>query len=137
MSSSCESIFPPDERDNGIGWLEKTQLVLKRMLFILDDVCKKHEIEYFIIGGTLLGAYRTESFIPWDGDVDVGMMENHYNRFCEVVEKELPNDIFFQSKQKEIAGYMRNILLNCEIDIAITWSIRKKIRRLYATMEFN
>ena len=105
MSSSCESIFPPDERDNGIGWLEKTQLVLKRMLFILDDVCKKHEIEYFIIGGTLLGAYRTESFIPWDGDVDVGMMENHYNRFCEVVEKELPNDIFFQSKQKEIAGY--------------------------------
>jgi phosphorylcholine metabolism protein LicD len=87
----------PDLRDQGKDWLEKTHLVLKRMIHIFHKICEKHEIPYFAIGGTLLGAYRHKGFIPWDADADMGMMMNDYMKFKEIVEKELPKDIFFQN----------------------------------------
>lgn len=85
-----------DERDQGIGWLGKTQKILKRILYVFHNICEKHKIQYFAIGGTLLGAYRNNSFIPWDADIDIAMMITEYERFRSIVENELPDDIFYQ-----------------------------------------
>ena len=38
-----------------------------------DDLCQKHGVKYFIVGGTLLGSVRGKGLIPWDDDVDVGI----------------------------------------------------------------
>src|SRR4051794_13117596 len=63
----------PDNRERGETRLRQSQLAMLRMLKIFDYLCTKHEITYFLTGGTLLGAVRHQGFIPWDDDVDVGM----------------------------------------------------------------
>lgn len=52
-------------------------------------ICKKHNIRWYAIGGTLLGAARHKGFIPWDDDVDVIMFRPDYEKFKSVVEDEL------------------------------------------------
>lgn len=70
----------------------------RRMLYLLqsfDTVCKKHDIDYWLDYGTLLGAIRHQGFIPWDTDTDVGMLRSDYALFLEKGVPELPQDIFF------------------------------------------
>jgi LicD family len=44
-------------------------------LKILDEFFVKHKLKYWLIGGSLLGQVRSKSFIPWDEDNDVGILE--------------------------------------------------------------
>ena len=74
------------------------------MLYLLqsfDTVCKKHDIDYWLDYGTLLGAIRHQGFIPWDTDTDVGMLRSDYALFLEKGVAELPQDIFFQTPETE------------------------------------
>lgn len=76
------------------------------MLYLLqsfDTVCKKHDIDYWLDYGTLLGAIRHQGFIPWDTDTDVGMLRSDYALFLEKGVPELPQDIFFQTPETEPA----------------------------------
>lgn len=61
-----------------------------KMIKEIDRICRKHEIQYMLDAGTLLGAVRHKGFIPWDDDVDVVFTRENYERFAQVVRKELP-----------------------------------------------
>ena len=62
------------------------------LLIEFDRICKKYSIRYFLVGGTLLGAIRHKGFIPWDDDIDVGIMREDYELFLKVCPKELHKD---------------------------------------------
>ncbi len=63
----------------------------------LKQICERHNIRYFVSGGTLLGAIRHKGYIPWDDDLDVVMFKDDYDRFCEVAPYELSQPYFFQN----------------------------------------
>lgn len=68
--------------------LEKWQAKLVQMLKDFHAFCVKHNLCYYVIGGTCLGAVRHQNIIPWDDDVDVGMPRQDYQRLLEIVKTE-------------------------------------------------
>ena len=88
-----------------LGKLEKVQKILLGYLLEIDRICKKHNIKYFLAGGTLLGAIRHHGFIPWDDDADVMMLREDYEKFQKVVQQELPDNIFMQVPSTEKGNY--------------------------------
>ncbi len=65
--------------------MRKTQMRLLEMLDVLDGICKKHNITYWLVCGTLLGARRHGGFIPWDDDLDVAILQKDYNKLISIL----------------------------------------------------
>ncbi|MCK5812264.1 MAG: LicD family protein [Clostridiales bacterium] len=85
-----------DLRDLYEEQLKKTQVIELRALRILDDICNRNNIEYWLGGGTVLGAHRHGGFIPWDDDIDVVMNRLDYEKFLVIAQNELPHDLYIQ-----------------------------------------
>jgi lipopolysaccharide cholinephosphotransferase len=77
--------------------VRRVQLILLRMLKIVDFICSKHDVVYWLDGGTLLGAVRHGGFIPWDDDLDIVMPRLDYERFLKIAPQMLPEDIVLQT----------------------------------------
>lgn len=54
------------------------------LLHEFDGFCKKHDLKYFFVGGSLLGAVRHKGFIPWDDDLDVAMFRDDYEKMISL-----------------------------------------------------
>lgn len=69
--------------------IELLQSLELDMVKELVRICDKHGLNYFMAGGTFLGAIRHQGFIPWDDDVDMGMYRDDYDKFLKIAETEL------------------------------------------------
>ncbi len=67
----------------------------------VDEICRKLGIGYFICGGSMLGYMRNGGFIPWDDDIDIGMLRADYDRFINEAEPYLDERFFLQTRKKD------------------------------------
>lgn len=79
----------------------KMQLVELDMLKEFDRVCRKNNINYVLVGGSMLGAIRHKGYIPWDDDADIAMLREDYNKFKRVCSEMNPEICYFQDHETD------------------------------------
>lgn len=70
------------------GNLRYIQIAENYILQKVKDICDANHLELFLMGGTLLGALRHHGFIPWDNDVDIGMMKSDFLKLKQILQKD-------------------------------------------------
>ena len=83
------------------GHLAAVQNKEFRILCAIRDICERNNIDYWLDGGTCLGAVRHGGFIPWDDDIDIAMRREDMPRFAEAAKKELPDGLFLQTNETD------------------------------------
>lgn len=80
-----ESYFQDETRDGFTisGMMKRAWAAQLEVLEEIRRVCKVLDIQFFADWGTMLGAVRHQGFIPWDDDLDIGMLRKDYYRFLE------------------------------------------------------
>ncbi len=81
--------------------LRRIQMKMLEMLVVLDEICNRYKIPYWLSAGTLIGANKYRGFIPWDDDLDVQVLRKDFNRLMEILEKELPGDLKIQTRKTD------------------------------------
>ena len=77
--------------------LRKVQMAQLEIAMEFKRVCDENGIRYFLDSGTLLGAVRHQGFIPWDDDMDFGMLAEDYERFLRIAPQKLKPEFFLQT----------------------------------------
>ena len=60
-------------------------------LSILKDfikICEENNLTYFGIAGTGIGSLRHGGFIPWDDDIDVGILRNDFEKLVKIIKRD-------------------------------------------------
>lgn len=66
------------------GDIRKVQLAQLQILKVFMQFCQKHNLRWYMIGGSLIGVLRHKGFIPWDDDIDIGMPRQDYDKFVSL-----------------------------------------------------
>ena len=77
--------------------LKKVRLTQLEIAKEIRRVCEENDISYFLAHGTFLGAIRHGGFIPWDDDMDMGMLRRDYEKFCRIAPKKLKPEYCLQT----------------------------------------
>lgn len=87
------------------GRLEEIKHREMNTLKFIDKVCRENDIQYFLAGGSLLGAIRHHDVIPWDDDIDVGMLRGDYEKFLKVCPGLVPDTMTYEDANGESGSH--------------------------------
>ena len=59
--------------------------IAKEGLFYIQEIFNTHNIKYFLLFGTCLGAIRDKDFIEYDIDIDLGCYKNNLNEIIKAI----------------------------------------------------
>ena len=120
----------------------------KEALQFINELAKQHDLRYYLIAGSVLGAVRHKGFIPWDDDIDIGIRIEDREKFESVVKQYLPEEFSFIEASPN-HSYPRMFSKICyegrccidlwplvptytdEIRSRVTWYIGKVLRKLH------
>jgi len=74
---------------------------LIEVMDVFHAFCSEQGLTYYMLGGTMLGAYRHQGFIPWDDDIDVGMPREDYEKLLAMREGDLPKGYRIRNHRME------------------------------------
>lgn len=67
--------------------IENQKKIMVQILEYFDSICRENDIDYSLIGGSLIGAIRHKGIIPWDDDIDVILTYDNYKKVIEILKK--------------------------------------------------
>lgn len=103
--------------------MKNIQIIHRREILMLKEfirICDKHNLIYYMLGGTLLGAVRHKGFIPWDDDIDIGMPRNDFEKFKSIVKQEVTYP-FYCENDNDISSYKLAFMKFCDSETQVYW----------------
>ena len=85
--------------------LKQVQDIQKELVNEVKRICKKCNIHFGMVGGTMLGAIRHRGYIPWDDDADIGFLRQEYEKFREACKTELNHEKYYMQDLRDTEGY--------------------------------
>ena len=61
--------------------IKKLQNCILNIAQYVDQFCLENGVDYYLMGGSALGAVRHKGFIPWDDDLDIFMTLENFEKF--------------------------------------------------------
>lgn len=110
--------------------LRKIQLLELEALTELRIFCKKHDMDFFLRGGSVMGAVKYKGFVPWDDDVDIAVPRQYYDKLIELVSKEEWSSKFYLVSYKsdpEIHCYFPRVLVKENVRKELGLPINNKL----------
>ncbi|MDR1091633.1 MAG: LicD family protein [Prevotella sp.] len=96
MEENLKEIYNPEGSE-----LRTLQLKMLDILITVTGICDRHNLPYWISGGTLLGAARHGGFIPWDDDIDIELLRSDYKKLLRILPGELPGNLYLQTPEEK------------------------------------
>ena len=121
------------------GQLRDVQLATFTLLKEFDKICKKENITYWIDYGTYLGAVRHKGFIPWDDDIDIGIVSDEFEKLNKIIGYDNTNSniCIIKSIGEDNKGYMYKFIHknypNIFIDIFVNIDRKEELSESKAT----
>ncbi len=92
------------------------------MLLLVDKLCRDYDLKYYLIFGSLLGAVRHGGFIPWDDDIDIGLLRSDYDQLADLLATEVdPQVYFFQTAENDGGITIPYAKLRCHNTLFEEW----------------
>ena len=101
LNNKLRENFNPDGSN-----LRTIQLNILETFKVVDAICRRNNIPYWLGSGSLLGAVRHKGFIPWDDDLDIEILRKDRKRFIEACNRELPKNLHVQCHETEPDYYL-------------------------------
>lgn len=79
--------------DNEIKNRDSLEAIKKEALERVKKILDKHDVDYWLDCGALLGAIRDDKFLEWESDIDLGILPKDFHKI-EPIRKELSNNGF-------------------------------------------
>lgn len=105
----------------------EVQEIIWNIMIELKKYLEENNIEYYMLGGTLLGAVRHKGFIPWDDDIDIGIPREQYENFIKNVQKKLPKNLKLDTyKNNENHHYYFSRIVDTRYSLKRTGSLEER-----------
>ncbi|RZQ06506.1 hypothetical protein D8T39_20800, partial [Vibrio vulnificus] len=84
MTEKWNEIYTDDE-------IKKIQAIELESLKVFSELCKKLKIDFFLYGGSMLGAVKYSGFVPWDDDLDIALLRDDYEKLLCLDDDHIPD----------------------------------------------
>jgi len=106
------------------------QMLELEALTELRKFCKKNNIDFFLRGGSVMGAVKYCGFVPWDDDADIAVPRKQFDRLIELASNYEWSKKFYilsYKKNPEIHCYFPRVLLKEEIRLNLNLPVNNKM----------